>query len=141
MTIRDSEYVPTEDEEYMNDRQIRFFQKRLGDWREQMVEASQTFFANLRETTLRKPDEVEASATQSGMALDLQARFRQHRIMEQIDYALSRIEDGEYGYCEMTGEEIGIKRLLARPTATLCVEVQEQHERLTGSILRYTAAC
>lgn len=135
------EYVPGEDEPYMNENQLLFFRKRLKNWREELISSSKVFLESLKEMSLRKPDDVEASATQADMVLDFQARQRQRHLIEQIDYALSRIEDGEYGYCEMTGEEIGLKRLMARPVATLCVEVQERHERVSGLATRYAMPC
>lgn len=131
------EYVPDQSEEYMNDKQLLYFRNRLNTWQAELIESSRSRLNSLKETSLRKPDDVEASAAQVDMALDFQARDRQQRLIEQIAYALSRIEDGEYGYCEITGEEIGLKRLLASPTATLCVEVQEHRERLAAGTVRF----
>ena len=135
------EYLPTEEEEYMNSKQLSFFRKRLVDWRCELVASNAGFVLSLKETTMRKPDPVDQSASNSEMALDVQTRNRQHNLIKQIDYALSRINDSEYGYCEITGEPIGLRRLLARPIATMCVDVQEHHERISRTHVRYAAPC
>ena len=123
---------PSEDEEYMSENQLNYFRERLCSWRNEVIQSTRSFLGTLRETALRSADEVESSANQADMTLDFQSRQRQERLLEQIDYALMRIEEGEYGYCEETGEEIGLGRLLARPVATLSVEAQERRERLAG---------
>jgi DnaK suppressor protein len=131
------EYCPTETEEYMNQLQLDFFKKKLTEWRNELDVAAQSFVQTLKESTLRKPDPVEQSATITDMALDFQTRCRQQQLIKEIDYALEKMKEGEYGYCEISGEEIGLKRLLARPIATMCIEVQERHERMSIRTVRY----
>lgn len=138
MIVREiKEYSPAEEEEYMSSNQLAYFRKMLVDWRCELVTATAGFALNLKETTMRKPDPVDQSTTNSGMALDVQTRNRQQNLIRQIDYALSRIDEGEYGYCEITGEPIGLRRLLARPIATMCIDVQENYERLSGRHVKY----
>lgn len=123
-------YFPSEDEEYMSKRQVEFFRERLMAWRLEVQHAANSFLETLKETSMRSPDDIDASVTQVDFSLDVHARVRGQRLLAQIDHALLRMEEGEYGYCEITGEEIGLRRLLARPVATMCVEAQEQLERL-----------
>ena len=126
---RIQEYHPTEDEEYMNYNQLEYFRTHLTTWRSELITSSKNFVQTLKELDSRKPDPIDQSAFNTDMALDFLTRNHRQRLLEQIDYALSRIADGEYGYCEITGEEIGLRRLIARPVATMCVEVQERYER------------
>ena len=125
------EYRPNEEEEYMNDNQLHYFRMRLLKWRQELTESSRAFIQSLQESDIRKPDPLDQSAASVGMVIDFQTKNHQNRLIEQIDYAMHRIEHGEYGYCEVTGEEIGVRRLLARPVATMCVEVQERFERFS----------
>lgn len=142
MILREiEEYRPTEEEEYMNSNQLSFFRKQLVDWRCELVASNAGYVLSLKETTMRKPDPVDQSASNSEMALDVQTRNRQQNLIKQIDYALNRINDGEYGYCEITGEPIGLRRLLARPIATMCVDVQEHYERISKRHVQYAAPC
>jgi len=127
-------YRPTEDEQYMNMNQRDYFHQVLAAWRSALMETDQVLTRGLKETETRKPDPLDQSTAASGIELDLQTRLRQQQLISQIDHALARIDEGNYGYCEMTGEEIGIKRLLAMPFATLCIKAQEQYERLARSI-------
>mgnify|MGYP000265358701 CR=1 FL=1 len=136
---RIKEYRPTEDEEYMNERQLQFFKTHLVTWRTELVASIASFSKNLKETTIRNPDPVDQSSTHTDMSLDLQTRLRQQKLIRDIDYALERIADGEYGYCEVSGEEIGLKRLLARPVATMSVDVQEMAERKASGHQRFAA--
>ena len=124
------QYRPTEDEEYMNSNQLEYFRVHLMMWRSELIASSRNFIQTLKEVDTRKPDPIDQSSANTEMTLDFQTRNHQHRLLRQIDYSLSRIAEGEYGYCEITGEEIGLRRLLARPVATMCVEVQERYERL-----------
>lgn len=124
------EYRPTAEEEYMNNKQLEYFRVHLMMWRAELIASSRNFIQTLKEGDTRKPDPIDQSSANSEMALDFQTRNHQNRLLKQIDYSLNRIAEGEYGYCEITGEEIGLKRLLARPVATMCVEVQERYERL-----------
>jgi DnaK suppressor protein len=132
------EYCPTETEEYMNQLQQEYFRKRLNVWRCELVSATRNFVQTLKESTLRKPDPLDQSTIITDMAIDFQTRYRQQQLIKEIDYALAKIEDGEYGYCEISGEEIGLKRLLARPIATMCIEVQERYERMATNNVRYS---
>jgi DnaK suppressor protein len=133
------EYCPTETEEYMNQVQLDYFRQRLIVWRCELVTATQNFAQTLKESTLRKPDPVDQSSTITDMTLDFQTRYRHQKLIKEIDYALAKIDDGEYGYCEISGEEIGLRRLLARPIATMCIEVQERYERISTRTVRYAA--
>lgn len=118
-----------ENDEYMNDRQRDYFKHLLLKWRQEVETASLNILNVLRETSLRTPDSLDMSSTIADVSMDITERDRQKKLIEQIDAALVRIENGEYGYCQLSGDEIGIKRLLAHPVATLCVEMQEQVER------------
>jgi DnaK suppressor protein len=135
------EYCPTEDEVYMNDRQVEFFREKLLSRRLDLVESAKGFVETLKESTVRKPDPVDQSSANAEMSLDFQNRYRQQNVIREIDYALGRMADGEYGYCEITGEEIGLKSLLARHMATMCVEIQEQHERMSHRPGKYAMPC
>lgn len=134
-------YCPTEEEEYMSEMQLQYFKSQLHIWRSELIMATDSFVRALKETSLRKPDLVDQSSTQADMALDFKAGSRQRRLIQEIDYALERIEDGEYGYCEISGEEIGLKRLMARPIATKCIEVQERLERMAVGPAKCVVAC
>lgn len=133
------EYRPREDEEYMNERQLQFFKSQLVSWRSELLASIANFSKNLKEANIRNPDPVDQSSTNTDMSLDLQTRLRQQKLIHDIDYALERIAEGEYGYCEVSGEEIGLKRLLARPVATMSVDVQEMFERKEGVHQRFAA--
>lgn len=126
-------YQPVESEEYMNDRQLQYFQKRLLRWRQELEASAANILHVLKETSFRNPDSLEISSTIIDVTLDITERDRQRKLIEQIDAALARIETGDYGYCHISGDEIGLKRLLAHPVATLCVELQEQLERISRS--------
>ncbi|MGH6720274.1 MAG: RNA polymerase-binding protein DksA [Alphaproteobacteria bacterium] len=126
-------YQPTEVERYMNPRQVEFFRRELMRRRAELIEESTHTLQNLQEETTPEPDLADRAATETDRALELRTRDRERKLIAKIDSALRRIEDGTYGYCEETGEPIGIKRLLARPIATLSIEAQERHERLERS--------
>lgn len=124
-------YRPSLDEPYMNDRQLEYFRRKLLNWRQEVLRETKETVEHLRtETETRNVgDEADRASEESDKVLELRARDRQRKLLPKIDAALKRIYDGLYGYCEETGEEIGIKRLEARPIATLSVEAQERHER------------
>ena len=122
-------YKPTSDEEFMNDRQLAYFRKKLEDWKQDIIDGSKTTIGNLQEDSSSLPDLVDRASAESDKALELRTRDRQRKLINKIDAAIRRIEDGTYGYCEMTVDPIALGRLEARPTATLSLEAQEAHER------------
>lgn len=123
------DYRPTEDEEYMNPVQIEFFRKLLIQWREELIAESEKTLNKLKEEKDRSIEAVDQGSDESSTAFELRTRDRYRKLLKKIEHALERIKDGTYGFCEETGEEIGIKRLMARPVATLSIEAQERHER------------
>ena len=123
------EYRPTEDEPFMNPRQREYFRAKLEDWKEEILRESRGTLDNLQEENLNHPDMADRASSESDRALELRTRDRQRKLISKIDAAMKRIEDGTYGYCEETGDPIGIARLDARPIATLSLEAQEMHER------------
>ena len=122
-------YRPSEDEPFMNDRQLAYFKAKLLRWKEEILLEARGTVSNLKSETENHPDLVDRASSEADRALELRTRDRQRKLISKIDEALRRIEDGSYGYCEETGEPIGLGRLEARPTATLSVEAQERHER------------
>ena len=127
--VATAEYRPTEDEPFMNPRQREYFRAKLEAWREDILRESRETLDNLQEENQNHPDMADRASSESDRALELRTRDRQRKLISKIDAALKRIEDGSYGYCEETGEPIGIARLDARPIATLSLEAQEMHER------------
>ncbi len=125
-------YVPSADEPYMGSRQLEFFRRQLLAWRQELLEESQQTINHLREEGQGVGDEVDRANSESETSLELRTRDRYRKLLGKINAALKRIEDGSYGYCEVTGEEIGLKRLQARPIASMTVEAQERHERTEG---------
>jgi len=123
------EYRPSEDEPFMNERQLEYFRKKLLAWKDDILRESRDTITNLQVETENHPDLVDRASSETDRALELRTRDRQRKLISKIDEAMRRIEDGSYGYCEETGEPIGLARLEARPTATLSVEAQERHER------------
>ena len=123
------EYRPTEDEPFMNDRQKEYFKHKLLKWRSDIQRESKDTLDQLQEENLQLPDIADRASSETDKALELRTRDRQRKLISKIDAALRRIDTGEYGYCEETGEPIGIGRLEARPIATLSLEAQERHER------------
>jgi DnaK suppressor protein len=121
-------YRPSEDEPFMNERQRAYFKKKLVDWREEILRESKETLDYLQDSE-QHPDITDRASFESDRGVELRARDRQRKLIAKIDAALGRIEDGTYGYCEETGEPIGVKRLDARPVATLSLEAQERHER------------
>jgi len=123
------DYRPSEDEEFMNPRQREYFRRKLLSWRDEILRESQETLLHLQEDTVAEPDLADRASAESERALELRTRDRQRKLIGKIDAALRRIEDGEYGYCEETGDPISLRRLDARPIATLSIEAQERHER------------
>ncbi|MGD9320684.1 MAG: RNA polymerase-binding protein DksA [Desulfobacteraceae bacterium] len=123
------DYVPSEDEPYMNPRQLEYFRRKLLSWREQLLKESGESLKRLREDSTRETDVLDQGTLETSSNLKLSTRDRCLVLVEEIDDALDRIQDGSYGYCDETGEQIGLKRLEARPTATLSIEAQEWRER------------
>jgi DnaK suppressor protein len=121
-------YRPSEDEPFMNERQRAYFKKKLLDWREEILRESRETLDHLQDSE-QHPDVTDRASYESDRGIELRARDRQRKLIAKIDAALGRIDDGTYGYCEETGEPIGVKRLDARPVATLSLEAQERHER------------
>jgi DnaK suppressor protein len=123
------EYRPTEDEPFMNPRQRDYFRAKLENWKDEILRESRETLDNLQEESQNHPDMADRASSESDRALELRTRDRQRKLIAKIDAALKRIEDGTYGYCEETGDPIGVARLDARPIATLSLEAQEMHER------------
>lgn len=122
-------YTPSEEEPYMNPRQVEYFKQKLLEWRNRLMEASMDTVSQLKNRIDRESDFLDNSSLETNISLLLRNRDRDRKLIRKIDEALERIRDGTYGYCEETGEEIGLKRLEARPIATLCLEAQEWHEQ------------
>jgi len=123
------EYVPSADEPFMNSRQQEYFRTKLLKWRAEILEDANQTILSLQEETVKEPDIADRASTESERTLELRTRDRQRKLIGKIDAALRRIEDGSYGYCDETGEPISLRRLEARPVATLSLEAQERHER------------
>ncbi|MEE3155131.1 MAG: RNA polymerase-binding protein DksA [Pseudomonadota bacterium] len=122
-------YVPSDDESYMSETQQEYFRNLLMAWKKSILDASAGTLAQLQDGPLREPDLNDRASSETDWGIELRTRDRQRKLIAKIDAALRRIEEGEYGYCEVTGEPIGIGRLQARPIATMTVEAQEAHER------------
>ena len=125
----DKSYRPTDKEPFMNDRQRDYFRQKLLDWREDILKEAKETLQHLQDENQNHPDLADRASSETDRAIELRARDRQRKLIAKIDAALQRIEDGTYGYCEETGEPITLKRLEARPIATLSIEAQERHER------------
>lgn len=123
------EYVPDEAEEYMSEAQIDYFRRLLLEWKRLIHSASAGTLQSLQDGPIREPDLNDRASSETDWGIELRTRDRQRKLIAKIDSALRRIEEGEYGYCEVTGDPIGIRRLIARPIATMTVEAQEAHER------------
>ncbi len=121
-------YKPSEKEEYMSPQQLEYFRNKLLTWREELVEESRETISNLRDEVRDVGDEAERATRETENSLELRTRDRYRKLIKKIDQALTRLDDGDYGYCEETGEEIGLARLEARPIATLCLDAQERWE-------------
>ena len=123
------DYRPAEDEPFMNDQQLEYFRRKLIAWKAEIVEESRDTIEGMKESTRNIPDIADRASEETDRALELRTRDRERKLVSKIEAALRRIENGEYGYCEMTGEPISLKRLDARPIATMTLEAQERHER------------
>ena len=122
-------YRPASDEEFMNPRQQAFFRHKLLDWKDAILREAQGTLAQLQTDTLREADPTDRASSETDWSVELRTRDRQRKLIAKIDAALRRIDAGEYGFCEVTGEPISLARLEARPIATMTVEAQERHER------------
>src|SRR5258706_7459518 len=125
-----SNYHPSEDDEFMNPMQLEYFRQKLLRWRAELLAESTETLQHLKEESLLKPDLTDRASLETERAIELRTRDRERKLISKIDAALLRIEDGSYGYCEETDEPIAIRRLEARPIATLSLEAQERHERM-----------
>lgn len=123
------DYRPVESEPFMNERQTEYFRRKLHAWKAELLADSRDTIETLQEGTRNIPDVNDRASEETDRALELRTRDRQRKLVNKIDAALRRIDEGEYGYCEKTGEPISLKRLDARPIATMTLEAQEQHER------------
>lgn len=122
-------YKPSEKEPYMSKPQLKYFREKLKTWRDELIAESQETINNLKEENWREPDLADRATLETDAGVELRTRNRYLKLIGKIDAALERIDKGEYGYCEETGEPIGLKRLEARPIATLSIEAQERHEK------------
>ena len=127
--VLDAEYRPTDQEPFMNERQKEYFRRKLLNWKDDILREARETLAALQNESENHPDLADRASSETDRAIELRARDRQRKLIAKIDAALSRIEDGTYGYCEETGEPISLRRLEARPIATLSLEAQERHER------------
>lgn len=123
-------YRPSADEEFMNERQLAYFRRKLLAWKDDILREAKETLQTLQSESLREPDITDRASSETDWSIELRTRDRQRKLIAKIEAALRRIEDGEYGYCEVTGEPISLQRLEARPIATMTLEAQEKHERL-----------
>ncbi|EDZ45490.1 RNA polymerase-binding protein DksA [Rhodobacterales bacterium Y4I] len=123
------DYRPAEDEPFMNERQLEYFRRKLLNWKQELLSDSRETIEGLQGNTRNIPDVADRASEETDRALELRTRDRQRKLVAKIDSALRRIDEGEYGYCEVTGDPISLKRLDARPIATMSLEAQERHER------------
>ena len=124
-----ADYVPDDSEEYMNERQQEYFRMLLLDWKKSIHDAAGQTLQSLQDGPMREPDLNDSASSETDWGIELRTRDRQRKLISKIDAALRRIDQGEYGWCEVSGDPIGLKRLIARPVATMTVEAQEAHER------------
>lgn len=123
------DYVPSDDEPYMNEKQQNYFRMLLLEWKRSIHTAAGQTLQSLQDGPIREPDLNDRASSETDWGIELRTRDRQRKLISKIDAALRRIDAGEYGYCEVTGDPIGLRRLIARPVATMTVEAQEAHER------------
>lgn len=123
------DYKPSDDEEFMNPRHVSYFRDKLIAWKEELLAESRETIVNLQKDSQNHPDVADRASSETDRSIELKARDRQRKLIAKIESALLRIQEGSYGYCEETGEPIGVGRLEARPIATLSVEAQERHEK------------
>src|SRR4029078_7175164 len=129
MRAKTKNYRPTDKEPFMNERQREYFRQKLMDWREDILKEAKETLAHLQAENQNHSDLADPASSETDRAIELRARDRQRKLIAKIDAALARIDDGTYGFCEETGEPIALRRLEARPIATLSIEAQERHER------------
>jgi DnaK suppressor protein len=129
MSELDGSYRPSDKEPFMNERQREYFRKKLLDWKDEILKEAKETLQHLQDENQNHPDLADRASSETDRAIELRARDRQRKLIAKIEEALARIDDGTYGYCEETGEPIALKRLEARPIATLTIEAQERHER------------
>ena len=127
--VETKDYRPSEDEPFMNDRQREYFRDKLLRWRDEILREARETLAHLQSENENHPDLADRASSETDRSIELRARDRQRKLIAKIDAALARIEEGTYGYCEETGEPISLRRLEARPIATLSIDAQERHER------------
>ena len=123
------DYTPSEDEEFMNPMQMEYFRQMLLNWRSELIQEAGETLNNLNSGNLQQPDMADRASLETDHQLELRTRDRERKLIIKIDEALARIENGSYGFCQDTDEPIGLKRLMARPVATLSIDAQERHER------------
>ncbi len=129
MSIVEDDYKPNDNEPFMNERQQVYFRQKLLNWKEDIIRESKETISHLQDENHILPDVADRASSETDRSLELRARDRQRKLINKIESALKRLDDGSYGYCEETGEPISLKRLDARPIATLSIEAQERHER------------
>ena len=129
MLAAEQDYRPSESEPFMNDRQKEYFRQKLLRWKDEILRESRETIENLQKENENHPDFADRASNETDRSIELRARDRQRKLIAKIDAALRRIDEGEYGWCEVSGEPIGINRLIARPIATMTVEAQQAHER------------
>ncbi|MCB1970807.1 MAG: RNA polymerase-binding protein DksA [Geminicoccaceae bacterium] len=127
--VFDQTYTPSENEPYMNPRQVEYFRRKLNEWRDEILKGSGATLKQLQQEENRLPDASDWASADAQRNFELRTRDRERKLLSKIEAALERIEDGSYGYCEDTMEPIGVRRLQARPIATLSIEAQEKHEK------------
>ncbi|MCB2082442.1 MAG: RNA polymerase-binding protein DksA [Sphingomonadaceae bacterium] len=127
--VLEPDYVPSDDEAYMSEKQQNYFRMLLLEWKKSIHTASSATLQSLQDGPIREPDLNDRASSETDWSIELRTRDRQRKLTSKIDAALRRIDAGEYGYCEVTGDPIGLRRLIARPVATMTVEAQEAHER------------
>ena len=128
-SVKEKDYRPSPKEPFMNERQREYFRQKLLNWREDILKEAKETLQHLQDENQNHPDLADRASSETDRAIELRARDRQRKLIAKIDAAIKRIDDGSYGYCEETGEPISLKRLEARPIATLSIEAQERHER------------
>ncbi len=121
-------YKPSEDEEYMNPMQLEYFKQKLQAWREELLEESRDTLDHLKEENWNEPDLTDRASVETETSIELRTRDRYRKLIDKIEHTIVKIDKNDYGYCEETGEKIGLRRLEARPVATLCIEAQMRHE-------------
>jgi DnaK suppressor protein len=127
--VMEADYKPSDDEPFMNERQLAYFRQKLLNWKEDILKESKETLSHLQDENHVLPDVADRASSETDRSLELRTRDRQRKLINKIESALKRVEDGSYGYCEETGDPISLKRLDARPIATLSIEAQERHER------------